>query len=95
MYGSKQGVEFEADRMNQQFGRAISNLLKASLVRHIWRLSFLVNFFVGPLDASLKKRFGVSRPEFQILYSLTQQDGLRPQDVCLITGASGEDPRSC
>jgi len=73
-------------QMNELFGPAISNLLEESPVRHIWRLSFLVNFFVGPLDVSLTNRFGVIRPEVQILYSLTQRQGLRAQDICLITG---------
>jgi|GEM_PF-660398 len=86
MDGSKRHENSDENRMNKQFGPAISNLLEASSVRHIWRLSFLVSFFVGPLDTSLKRRFGVSRPEVQILYSLTQHDGLRAQDICLITG---------
>jgi len=79
-------MTFEEDRMNELFGPAISNLLEESSVRHIWRLSFLVNFFLRPMYAKVGKRNGVSRYEVQILYSLTRRDDLMAQDIALITG---------
>jgi len=74
------------DQMEKRFGRAITPFLEDSPVRHIWRLSFLVNFFNGPLYAKLASRFGINRAEVQILYSLSLCDGLLAQDISLITG---------
>jgi len=72
--------------MNELFGPAIINLLEESSVRQIWNLSFLVNFFLGPMYIEIGKRFDVSRAEVQILYSLTQHDVLVAQDIALVTG---------
>jgi len=79
-------MTFKEDRMNKHFGPAISNLLEESSVRHIWRLSFLVNFFLDPLYTATSKRYNLTRPEVQILYSLKQRDVLFAQDIALITG---------
>jgi len=72
--------------MVERFGPAISDLLEVSSIRHLWNIAFLVNFFNGPLFAALGKRYGVSRPEVQVLYCLTQNDGLLAQDIALVTG---------
>jgi len=82
----KRDLNIEEERMNEQFGPAISNLLEDSSVRHIWRLSFLVNFFLRPMYCQISERYGVGRFEVQILYSLTQQKNLMAQDISLITG---------
>jgi len=68
----KRDLNLEEERMNEQFGPAISNLLEDSSVRHIWRLSFLVNFFLVPMYCKVRERYNVGRFEVQILYSLTQ-----------------------
>jgi len=82
----KRDLNLEEERMNEQFGPAISNLLEDSSVRHIWRLSFLVNFFLRPMYCKVTQRYNVGRFEVQILYSLTQQKDLMAQDISLITG---------
>lgn len=51
-----------------------------------WRVCFLANFFTGPIYAQIQDRYGLSRPGFVILLSLSQQDGLVARDVCLVTG---------
>ena len=76
----------DEDQMNERFGPAISGLLGTSSARHIWRLSFLSNFFIAPLYAELADEYGVSRHEVQILYCLTQYQDLLAQDISLITG---------
>jgi len=79
-------MTFEEERMNKLFGPAISNLLEESSVRHIWRLSFLVNFFLRPMYAKIEDCYGVNRADVQILYSLTRRDVLLAQDIALVTG---------
>lgn len=51
-----------------------------------WRISFLANFFTGPIYAQIQERFGLSRPGFVILFSLSHKDGLVARDICLVTG---------
>ncbi len=79
-------MKWKEDQMNERFGPAIIDLLETSPVRQIWNLSFLVNFFLGPLYMHIAKQFDVSRAEVQILYSLTQRDVLVAQDIALVTG---------
>jgi len=73
-------------QMEDRFGSAITPFLESSSIRHLWRLSFLVNFFHGPLYVELAKRFDISRPEMQILYSLSLRENLLAQDISLVTG---------
>lgn len=51
-----------------------------------WRISFVANFFTGPLYREVQERFGLSRAGFVILFSLSQQPGLVARDIGLITG---------
>ncbi len=76
----------DIEEMVECFGPAIEVLLEESSIRHLWRLAFLVNFFIGPLYAQLSKRYDVSRPEVQILYCLSRHKGLLAQDIALVTG---------
>jgi len=72
--------------MIDQFGPAIEGLLEESSIKHLWRLAFLVNFFLGPLYVQITNRYGVGRPEVQILYCLSRTEGLLAQDIALVTG---------
>ncbi len=76
----------KSDGMIEQFGPAIEGLLEESSIKHLWRLAFLVNFFIEPLYAEISSRFGVGRQEVQILYCLTRHEGLLAQDIALVTG---------
>jgi len=76
----------KSDDMIEQFGPAIEGLLEESSIKHLWRLAFLVNFFIEPLYAEISRRFGVGRQEVQILYCLTRHEELLAQDIALVTG---------
>jgi len=73
-------------RMALEFGDLSRTMLDESSLRNGWRLNFLANFFVGPIYRALDARFGVSRPEFVILFCLSQRPGLVARDVCRVTG---------
>ncbi|WP_227286033.1 MarR family winged helix-turn-helix transcriptional regulator [Boseongicola sp. H5] len=78
---------FDAARaMADQFGPLSLTMLMDTDLSPIWRVSFLANFFTGPIYAELQDRFGLSRPGFVILFSLCHQDGLVARDICLVTG---------
>ena len=61
-------------------------MLRDTALSPAWRLNFLANFFTGPLYRDLDARFGISRPEFVILYCLSQRPDLVARDICLVTG---------
>jgi DNA-binding MarR family transcriptional regulator len=68
------------------FGPLSLKMLTDTDLAAVWRISFLANFFTGPIYAQIMDRFGLSRPGFVILFSLSQQDGLVARDICLVTG---------
>lgn len=76
----------EEDAIAQRFGDLTVTMLTGTDLSPAWQLNFLANFFVGPIYRELDRRFGLSRPDFVILFSLSQQPGLVARDVCLATG---------
>jgi MarR family transcriptional regulator, temperature-dependent positive regulator of motility len=76
----------EASALAGLFGPLSLTMLTDTDLSAAWRLNFLANFFTGPIYAQIQERFGLSRPGFVILFSLSQQDGLVARDICLVTG---------
>lgn len=68
------------------FGPLSLTMLTDTELSPAWRISFLANFFTGPIYARIQDHFGLSRPGFVILFSLSHQDGLVARDICLVTG---------
>lgn len=75
-----------ASRMIDHFGAASIKMLTDTPLIHAWRLSFLANFFTGPIYREVDERFALSRPQFVILFCLSQKPGLAAKDICLLTG---------
>lgn len=74
------------ERMIGRFGDASIKMLTDTPLVHAWRISFLANFFTGPIYRDIGVGFGLSRPQFVILFCLSQKPGLAAKDVCLLTG---------
>ncbi|MBZ0163587.1 MAG: MarR family winged helix-turn-helix transcriptional regulator [Notoacmeibacter sp.] len=74
------------ERMIGRFGEASVKMLTDTPLVHAWRISFLANFFTGPIYRDIGASFGLSRPQFVILFCLSQKPGLAAKDVCLLTG---------
>ncbi|MEM9013087.1 MAG: MarR family transcriptional regulator [Pseudomonadota bacterium] len=72
--------------MAAHFGALSLVMLNDSDLRHAWRVNFLANFFTGPIYRQLDDRFALTRPEFVILYCLSNAEGLVARDICLVTG---------
>ena len=68
------------------FGPLSLTMLTDTDLSAAWRISFLANFFTGPIYAQVQERFDLSRPGFVILFSLSHQNGLVARDICLVTG---------
>ncbi len=75
-----------AKALAERFGALSLTMLNDTELSPVWRISFLANFFTGPLYAEVLERFGVSRPGFVILFSLSHEEGLVARDICRVTG---------
>ena len=84
---TKQDKEFPASAgMANTFGPLSLVMLGDAALRHAWRINFVANFFTGPVYRQLGEQFGITRPEFVILYCLKHMPGLVAQDICRVTG---------
>ncbi|MEM6586745.1 MAG: MarR family transcriptional regulator, partial [Pseudomonadota bacterium] len=75
-----------AKAVANRFGALSLTMLNDTPLSPVWRIAFVANFFTGPLYGVVLERFGVSRPGFVILFSLSHQDGLVARDICRVTG---------
>jgi DNA-binding MarR family transcriptional regulator len=51
-----------------------------------YRISYVANFYVGPLVAMMEKAFKLTRPEWIVLFCLTRQPRLNAQQISTVTG---------
>lgn len=68
------------------FGPLSVVMLNDTPLSPAWRVSFVANFFTGPIYRDLMERFGLSRPGFVILFSLSQEPRLVARDIGSVTG---------
>ena len=61
-------------------------ILKDNPVPAAYRISYVANFYVGPLVAMMEKSFKLTRPEWIVLFCLTQQPRLNAQQISMVTG---------
>lgn len=76
----------DARAIADTFGPLSMTMLFDTPLSLAWRVNFLANFFTGPVYRDIGVRFGLSRPEFVILFCLSQEPGLVARDICLVTG---------
>jgi len=72
--------------MADTFGALSLVMLDDTDLCHAWRINFVANFFTGPVYRHLGEKFGITRPEFVIIYCLKHVPGLVAQDICRVTG---------
>jgi DNA-binding MarR family transcriptional regulator len=61
-------------------------ILKNNPIPAAYRINYVANFYVGPLIANMEKQFGLTRPEWIVLFCLTQQPRLNAQQISIVTG---------
>ncbi len=64
----------------------VHRLLDGSALRDGYRLSFLANYFTGPVYSVIERETGLTRPEYATLLCLNHRDGLAATDVSLLAG---------
>jgi DNA-binding MarR family transcriptional regulator len=61
-------------------------ILKNNPIPTAYRISYVANFYVGPLIAQMERSFGLTRPEWIVLFCLTQQARMNAQQISIVTG---------
>lgn len=51
-----------------------------------WRLSFVANVYSVPLYREIERRWGLGRPEYIVLFCLSQVPGLLARDIVALSG---------
>ena len=74
------------DPLADRFGPLARHLFEEAPLAAIWRLSFLANFYAGPLYARLQAEHRLGRPGFVVLYCLSERGGLMARDVVRASG---------
>jgi DNA-binding MarR family transcriptional regulator len=64
----------------------LNNILKDNPVPSAYRINYVANFYIGPLVANMEKKFKLTRPEWIVLFCLTQQPKLNAQQISSVTG---------
>ncbi|QWG18226.1 MarR family transcriptional regulator [Bradyrhizobium sediminis] len=62
------------------------HVLEENPVPVAYRLSWVANFLTGPVYEEMEQRFGLTRPEFIILFNLVAAPGCTAQDVAEASG---------
>lgn len=61
-------------------------VLKDNPLPIAYRLSYVANFYVGPLVRNMEQVFGLSRPEWIVLFCLHQRPDLNAQQISNVSG---------
>ena len=64
----------------------LDNILKDNPVPSAYRINYVANFYIGPLVANMERKFKLTRPEWIVLFCLTQQPKLNAQQISTVTG---------
>src|SRR5260370_7791761 len=64
----------------------LNAILKNNPIPAAYRISYVANFYVGPLVAQMEKSFKLTRPEWIVLFCLTRQPRLNAQQISSVTG---------
>jgi DNA-binding MarR family transcriptional regulator len=64
----------------------LAAILKDNPIPFAYRLNYVANFYVGPLIKNIENMFGMTRPEWIVLFCLNQQTGLNAQQISSATG---------
>lgn len=64
----------------------LAAILKDNPIPVAYRLNYVANFYVGPLIKKMERQYKMSRPEWIVLFCLSQQPNLNAQKISQVTG---------
>ena len=65
---------------------ALARILENNPILDAYLLNYLANFYVGPLLKVVDARQGLTRPEWIVIFCLTQYEDLNAQQISDVTG---------
>jgi DNA-binding MarR family transcriptional regulator len=74
------------DWPHNQRAATLARILGPNPILDAYVLNYLANFYVGPLLKVVESRQGLTRPEWIVIFCLTQQPGLNAQQISDVTG---------
>jgi DNA-binding MarR family transcriptional regulator len=91
LVSKRDALPAEQERSWQPDGDVVHRLLLQAILKDnpipaAYRINYVANFYVGPLIANMEKLFGLTRPEWIVLFCLTQQPRLNAQQISIVTG---------
>ncbi len=69
-----------------QRAESLSLILDGNPIVDAYLLNYLANFYVGPLLKLVDSRHSLTRPEWIVIFCLSQHDGLNAQQISDVTG---------
>jgi DNA-binding MarR family transcriptional regulator len=73
-------------RQDGQRSAAARDILDRTEIRLAYRISWLANFYSGPIYRRLERRPGLTRPEVIVLFCLAHAPGMSAAEICAATG---------
>lgn len=64
----------------------LASILEHNPIIDAYLLNYLANFYVGPLLKVVEARQGLTRPEWIVIFCLSQREGLNAQQIGEVTG---------
>ena len=76
----------QGDCAGGQRATTLARILEHNPILDAYLLNYLANFYVGPLLKVVEARQGLTRPEWIVIFCLTQHAGLNAQQISDVTG---------
>ena len=80
------GIGPLSERTGNPRAEALAKILEGNPILDAYLLNYLANFYVGPLLKIVDSRHGLTRPEWIVIFCLTQHPGLNAQQISDVTG---------
>jgi len=64
----------------------LAHILEKNPILDAYLLNYLANFYVGPLLKLVEARQGLTRPEWIVIFCLSQYEGLNARQISDVTG---------
>lgn len=83
---SKGGSTGSEPRKDGQTASLLSLIMETNPIFDTYLLNYLANSYVGPLLKVVESRYGLTRPEWIVIFCLSQHQDLNAQQISDVTG---------
>ena len=86
MSSSTTAPQLPEQRVTTARAAALAAILARNPILDAYLLNYLANFYVGPLLKVVEARQSLTRPEWIVIFCLTQHEALNAQEISDVTG---------